>query len=320
MNSWPFLDLSFPLCRIGSGTRQSLDVICTSDEYVPKFIVINTFFKEGGDGKEGRAPSLGLFLHPSFFCSAGRSGQAPLCRQMSIRLRHPPACSCSETLSPFSQQRGHWASPLRPACCPGERAGTLGVRPRHRQPLSLLSHGSLILAHPPPGDPSPLLPGRFLLCPTLPPLSRSGSCHRPPLCLMAQEAHTHRSGPREGCQLQAVLGKNTGETSEQGDGGSCWPGWGCLGTPVPAVPLVLYPLVAHVRTPPWAPGCPFDLRGLLDAFRPPHWPWMTPSFSLCRRGSAPVRDEEGWRRLEGWARPAVRRKHASSFPKCDFYK
>ena len=138
MNSWPFLDLSFPLCRIGSGTRQSLDVICTSDEYVPKFIVINTFFKEGGDGKEGRAPSLGLFLHPSFFCSAGRSGQAPLCRQMSIRLRHPPACSCSETLSPFSQQRGHWASPLRPACCPGERAGTLGVRPRHRQPPYLL--------------------------------------------------------------------------------------------------------------------------------------------------------------------------------------
>ena len=66
------------------------------------------------------------------------------------RLRHPPACSCSETLSPFrSRQRGHWASPLRPACCPSERGGTLGVRPRHRQPLCCFSYGSLLLAHPP---------------------------------------------------------------------------------------------------------------------------------------------------------------------------
>ncbi|XP_043311723.1 uncharacterized protein LOC122433161 [Cervus canadensis] len=53
--------------------------------------------------------------------------------------------------------------------------------------------------------------------------------------------------------------------------------------------------------------------------------WLLPQAPLCltwprRRGSAPVRDEKGWRRLEGWARPAARRKHASSFPKCDFYK
>ena len=188
------------------------------------------------------------------------------------RLRHPPACSCSKTLSPFrSRQRGHWASPLRPVCCPGERGGTLGVRPRHRQPLCCFLHGSLLLAHPPS-----LLPVKSSSSPRRSQTSSSrkvpartaprsllslasGSCHRPPLCHMAQEVHKHSSAPREGYQLRAVLGKKTGEAFELGDGGGCWPCWGCLGAPVPKVPLVLYTLVTHVRTPPWAPGCPFDL-------------------------------------------------------------
>lgn len=154
---------------------------------------------QGGDQRERRkerAPSLGLFLHFHFFCSAGQSRLAPLYRQMSMeRLRHQPACCCPgnpQSLPSSEREKGNRSV----ECCPGELGPALDQMSGpptilwvgHPSPSAFTHTGPflwttvpppiqiqlLLLGHPKSSPSRKFLPGSGY--PILPPLY----CRRPP--------------------------------------------------------------------------------------------------------------------------------------------
>ena len=70
------MDLSFPLCKIGSCIRQSLDASCTSDEHVPKFIIIINYFSRNPKEVMGRKEGPLAWVYSYIPISSALQGEA----------------------------------------------------------------------------------------------------------------------------------------------------------------------------------------------------------------------------------------------------